>query len=69
MALAASFKVAGRNDWSTFFGPWAPPFLTLGIYNKLVKQKRSNADTKHKAKTASKPSFQDTQFTEGKGAA
>jgi hypothetical protein len=50
MALAAGLKVAGRNDWSTFVGQWAAPFLLLGIYNKLVKQNGSDAVTRHKAK-------------------
>ena len=49
MALAAGLKVAGRNDWSTFVGQWAAPFLLLGIYNKLVKQLGSDAQTRRLA--------------------
>jgi hypothetical protein len=28
-----------------FVGQWAAPFLILGIYNKLVKQRGSDAST------------------------
>jgi len=28
----------GRRDDSNFVGQWAPVFLILGLYNKLVKQ-------------------------------
>jgi hypothetical protein len=47
MALAAGFKIAGKNDWSTFVGQWAAPFLLLGIYNKLVKQNGSDTESRH----------------------
>ncbi len=55
MALAAGFKMAGKNDWSTFVGQWAAPFLLLGVYNKLVKQNGSDAESRHmeEAHTAS----------------
>jgi hypothetical protein len=38
--MVASFglKIFRRNDLSLFVGLWAPSFLLLGIYNKLVKQ-------------------------------
>ena len=31
------FKMNGKNQESLFVGQWAPTFLILGIYNKLVK--------------------------------
>jgi hypothetical protein len=31
-------KLLGREHVSLFVGQWAPTFLILGIYNKLVKQ-------------------------------
>ena len=31
------FKMSGKNHESLFVGQWAPTFLILGIYNKLVK--------------------------------
>jgi hypothetical protein len=49
MAVAAACKLAGRNDWSTFVGQWAAPFLLFGVYNKLVKQHGSDAETRHSA--------------------
>lgn len=37
IATAAFLKMRGRNDTSIFVGEWAPTFLMLGLYNKLVK--------------------------------
>jgi hypothetical protein len=31
------FQIMGDERKSTFIGHWAPTFLSLGIYNKLVK--------------------------------
>ena len=31
-------QVSGKKHASTFVGQWAPTFLILGLYNKLVKQ-------------------------------
>jgi hypothetical protein len=28
----------GRDEWALFVGQWAPAFLILGVYNKMVKQ-------------------------------
>jgi hypothetical protein len=36
--VSLTMKVLGDNDRSLFVGQWAPTFLILGIYNKLVKQ-------------------------------
>jgi hypothetical protein len=30
-------QVAGKREQSNFVGHWAPTFLILGLYNKLVK--------------------------------
>jgi len=30
-------QVSGRKDESLFVGQWAPTFLLLGLYNKIVK--------------------------------
>ena len=35
-------KVTDKHHDSTFVGQWAPTFLLLGIYNKLVKQHGSD---------------------------
>lgn len=40
-SLALQFK--GRRDESLFVGQWAPTFLILGLYNKLVKVAGSDA--------------------------
>jgi hypothetical protein len=31
------FQILGKETKANFIGHWAPTFLTLGIYNKLVK--------------------------------
>jgi hypothetical protein len=38
MAVSLTLKIIRRDDASLFVGQWAPAFLLLGIYNKLVKQ-------------------------------
>ena len=47
MAASASLQMMGNRHVSLFVGQWAPTFLILGLYNKLVKQlgsdRRENA--------------------------
>ena len=38
MAVSASLHTMGNREHSVFVGQWAPTFLILGLYNKLVKQ-------------------------------
>ncbi|MDX5419053.1 MAG: hypothetical protein LPK09_07540 [Hymenobacteraceae bacterium] len=38
MAVSATLKVMKKDEEALFVGQWAPSFLLLGIYNKLVKQ-------------------------------
>ena len=37
IAGSAYLKMKGREQTSLFVGQWAPTFLTIGVYNKLVK--------------------------------
>ncbi len=37
IGIALGLRAAGRRDLSQFVGQWAPTFLILGLYNKLVK--------------------------------
>jgi len=46
IALAAIFKASGKGHAALFVGQWTAPFLLLGIYNKLVKQLGSDAETR-----------------------
>src|ERR1700680_41099 len=46
MATSAIFKLSGKDHAALFVGQWTAPFLLLGIYNKLVKQLGSDADTR-----------------------
>jgi hypothetical protein len=38
MTASATLQLLGNKHVSLFVGQWAPTFLILGIYNKLVKQ-------------------------------
>lgn len=46
IAASVSFKLAKRDHAALFVGQWVAPFLILGIYNKMVKQHGSDAQTK-----------------------
>ena len=37
IAASLAFKASGKDHASLFVGQWAPTFLILGLYNKLVK--------------------------------
>lgn len=37
IALSSYLFVSGRRDWGIFVGLWAPTFLNLGLYNKLLR--------------------------------
>lgn len=37
IALSISLRLTGQKHDALFVGQWAPTFLLLGIYNKLVK--------------------------------
>ncbi len=57
IATSAIFKASGKDHAALFVGQWAAPFLLLGVYNKMVKQHGSDAESKEKrapqrAKTA-----------------
>jgi hypothetical protein len=38
IATSLMLQISGKQHASTFVGQWAPTFLILGVYNKLVKQ-------------------------------
>ena len=38
IAASLTLKITGRDKDALFVGQWAPTFLLLGVYNKLVKQ-------------------------------
>jgi hypothetical protein len=37
IATSATLKIMGRSHDALFVGQWAPTFLILGLYNKIVK--------------------------------
>jgi hypothetical protein len=42
MVGSALFQAKGETHKSLFIGQWAPAFLILGLYNKLVKLEGSD---------------------------
>lgn len=38
MIASLILKILKQNSTAIFIGQWAPSFLLIGIYNKLVKQ-------------------------------
>ena len=38
IAASLTLKIMGREKDALFVGQWAPTFLILGLYNKLVKE-------------------------------
>jgi len=45
IAASLGFKVTGKANAALFVGMWAPTFLILGLYNKLVKVAGSDRAT------------------------
>ncbi len=39
-------KIQSKDENALFVGQWTAPFLLLGIYNKMVKQHGSDAETR-----------------------
>jgi hypothetical protein len=37
MTASLTLKLLGKNHTALFIGQWAPSFLLLGVYNKIVK--------------------------------
>jgi len=37
IATSLTLKIMGRERDAVFVGQWAPTFLLLGVYNKIVK--------------------------------
>lgn len=44
MGLSLAMESMHQRERSLFFGQWAPVFLLLGIYNKIVKVAGSDRD-------------------------
>jgi len=49
IGAALGFQIAGNEKYANFLGHWAPTFLLLGVYNKLVKQHGSDAFERQRA--------------------
>ena len=48
IATSLTLQIGGKRHASMFVGQWAPTFLIMGLYNKLVKQLGSD----HTSRTA-----------------
>ena len=47
IGLSLGLQMAGKREMSNFVGQWAPTFLILGLYNKLVKVHGSDSEHSH----------------------
>ena len=47
IATSLTLQVSGKSQASNFVGHWAPTFLILGLYNKLVKQLGSDGASQY----------------------
>jgi hypothetical protein len=52
MVAAAILRMAGKKHASLLVGQWAAPFLLMGVYNKMVKQHGSDAESRANAQAA-----------------
>ena len=43
IATSLVLQTMGKKEESLFIGQWAPTFLVLGLYNKIVKELGSDA--------------------------
>lgn len=55
MAVSATLKCFGKNHTALFVGQWAPSFLLLGIYNKIVKVEGSDRESSHPVSRYAEP--------------
>ena len=46
IAASLAFKASKKDHGALFVGQWVAPFMLLGIYNKMVKQHGSDAQTR-----------------------
>jgi hypothetical protein len=42
IGLSLGLELSGKKDAANFVGHWAPTFLIIGLYNKLVKLEGSD---------------------------
>ena len=42
IGLSLAFELSGREKTANFIGHWAPTFLIIGLYNKIVKLQGSD---------------------------
>jgi hypothetical protein len=53
IVASLTLKIMGRDNWALFVGQWAPTFLILGNYNKMVKQQGSDASSRYSGQQTS----------------
>jgi hypothetical protein len=41
IAISATLKLAGKDDWAIFVGQWPPTFLLFGLYHRLIQPSQS----------------------------
>jgi hypothetical protein len=46
-SIFAAFRAGKKTDFANFIGHWAPTFLMLGLYNKIVKVESELLEHQH----------------------
>lgn len=57
IAASVTMKILGRDHDALFFGQWAPTFLILGLYNKLVKLEGSDGAAREVSASGERTGF------------
>lgn len=55
IGLSLALRIGGAKDDAQFVGQWAPTFLLLGVYNKLVKV--AGSDPQHRGMAPAAPTM------------
>ena len=53
IGLSLLARMSGNKEDANFFGQWAPTFLILGLYNKVVKV--AGSDPQHRGMSSGSP--------------
>lgn len=46
IGVSLFLKMTGRDGWANFIAQWVPTVLIMGVYNKMVKQHGSDAQSR-----------------------
>jgi hypothetical protein len=47
MVASLMLQLVGRGKWGNFIAQWAPTWLIIGLYNKMVKLEGHDYESRH----------------------